>query len=442
MPQTPDSHASPRQDEQLRLGKLSLEVSVALNGGETLREMLAACMEAIVRQLDAAFARIWLLNEEEGVLELQASSGMYTHLDGSHARIPLGAFKIGRIAAERAPHLTNAVMEDPQIGDREWARREGMVAFAGYPLLVGEHLIGVMALFARHMLNEPALQAMEAIANGIALGVERLRMYQSLQELNANLEATIARRTEDLNQLNKELERSNQELLDFAYVASHDLQEPLRKIQAFGNILEEEYGPALGNGKAYLERMRNAAARMRVLINDLLTFSRVTTKAQPFIPLDLMIIANEVVNDLEAQIQTTQGTVEINLLPQIEADPLQMRQMLQNLIGNALKFHQPGVPPLVRVHAEIHSEPAAQEEPVDQQCVLYVEDNGIGFDEKYLDRVFTVFQRLHGKGDYEGTGIGLAVVRKIVERHDGTITAHSTAGEGATFIVTLPVRHT
>jgi signal transduction histidine kinase len=285
----------------------------------------------------------------------------------------------------------------------------------------------------------------------------QVRSNQELQDLNANLETIVAQRTAVLKQLNTDLQRNNQELQEFAYVASHDLQEPLRKIQAFGNLLEEEYGEALGDGKAYLDRMRNAAGRMRVLIDDLLTFSRVTTKAQPFSEVDLNIVAREVVDDLEVQIRATHGAVEVGELPTIAADALQMRQMLQNLIGNALKFYRQDVPPTVRISAEVfnasgslqdnhpeaeqseNAENEADRDATKTYCRLFVEDNGIGFDEKYLDRIFTVFQRLHGKSEYEGTGIGLAVVRKIVERHGGTITAYSTPGQGSTFIVTLPV---
>jgi signal transduction histidine kinase len=216
--------------------------------------------------------------------------------------------------------------------------------------------------------------------------------------------------------------------------------------------LEEEYGDVIGEGKAYLDRMRNAATRMRVLIDDLLTFSRVTTKAQPFTPVDLNIVVREVVDDLEAQIQATHGIVEVGELPTIDADASQMRQMLQNLIGNALKFHRQEVLPVVKINAEVisvsgelHDSQTEQENPEKKPrryCRLSVEDNGIGFNEKYLDRIFIVFQRLHGKSDFEGTGIGLAVVRKIVERHGGTITARSTLGQGSTFIVTLPVQAT
>ncbi|MFL5624914.1 MAG: GAF domain-containing protein, partial [Ktedonobacteraceae bacterium] len=193
MAQTPHPYGAPEEEErieaalpeQARLGKLSLEVSMALIAGKTLPEMLTACTEAMVRYLDASFARIWLLNEEERVLELQASSGMYTHLGGGHARVPLGALKIGLIAAERRPYLTNEVQGDARIGDRAWAKREGMVAFAGYPLLVEERLIGVIAMFARHRLNDSDLQAMATVANGIALGVERSRMQKERERLLA-----------------------------------------------------------------------------------------------------------------------------------------------------------------------------------------------------------------------------------------------------------------
>jgi PAS domain S-box-containing protein len=231
----------------------------------------------------------------------------------------------------------------------------------------------------------------------------------------------------------EELARSNRELQEFASVASHDLQEPLRKIQAFGERLETHLAERMDEAERdFLDRMRGAAQRMSTLITDLLAFSRVTSKAQPFAPVDLGAVAREVLSDLEVRIQRTGGKVELGPLPVVEADPLQMRQLLQNLIGNALKFHRPGVPPLVRLRAE----PAE----TSGNCRLIVEDNGIGFDEKYLDRIFGVFQRLHGRGEYEGTGMGLAIARKISERHGGSITATSRPGAGATFLVTLPLR--
>jgi PAS domain S-box-containing protein len=230
----------------------------------------------------------------------------------------------------------------------------------------------------------------------------------------------------------KELARSNSELEQFAYVASHDLQEPLRKIQAFGDRLKIKCADSLSeDGRDYLGRMQNAAARMQTLIHDLLALSRVATHPQPFAAVDLHAVAWDVVSDLESRIEQMGGRVELGALPAVMADRLQMSQLLQNLIGNALKFHKPGQRPVVQVHAEA----VAGETPL---CRLVVEDNGIGFDEKYQERIFQVFQRLHGRNEYEGSGIGLAICRKIAERHGGSITAESKPGMGAKFIVMLP----
>jgi light-regulated signal transduction histidine kinase (bacteriophytochrome) len=171
---------------------------------------------------------------------------------------------------------------------------------------------------------------------------------------------------------------------------------------------------------------------MQILINDLLTYSRVTTKAQPFVPLDLNQIIEQVSSDLEVRVEQAKGKIINKGLPTLEADPTQMRQLFQNLISNALKFHKPDTPPVVTIAAKPIDDPT--------QVEIYISDNGIGFDEKYLDRIFTIFQRLHGRFEYEGTGIGLAVCRKIVDRHGGFITATSTPNAGATFIVTLPLK--
>jgi light-regulated signal transduction histidine kinase (bacteriophytochrome) len=218
-------------------------------------------------------------------------------------------------------------------------------------------------------------------------------------------------------------------------VASHDLQEPLRKIEAFGDRLQTRSSGGLDEqGRDYLQRMLQSASRMRTLINDLLTFSRVTTKAQPVAQISLSQTAQEVASDLEGRLQQSGGRIEIGDLPQIEADPLQMRQLLQNLMGNGLKFRRPGVAPVVKVAARVTRNG-------DQHaCELTVEDNGIGFEEVYLDRIFNVFQRLHGRNEYEGTGMGLAICRKIAERHGGSITAKSQPNMGARFIVTLPMQ--
>jgi signal transduction histidine kinase len=254
--------------------------------------------------------------------------------------------------------------------------------------------------------------------------------------------------TESLTTTNEKLEHTNRELQDFAYVASHDLQEPLRKIQAFGDRLQAQFGLTLGEeGRDSLARMQNAAGRMQTLINDLLTYTRMTRLAQPHVLINLAETAQDVLSDLEARLEQTGGQVEIGPLPPVYADPLQMRQLLQNLISNALKFHRPGTPPLVKVYTKFQQDQflVGRSRVVERDGMssppcyqIMVEDNGIGFDEKYLDRIFKPFQRLHGRHEYEGTGMGLAICHKIVERHRGSLTAKSTPGQGTIFIITLP----
>jgi two-component system, LuxR family, sensor kinase FixL len=236
-----------------------------------------------------------------------------------------------------------------------------------------------------------------------------------------------------------QLARSNAELEQFAYVASHDLQEPLRKIQAFGDRLKSKSEGGLSpESLDYLTRMQSAAARMQILIQDLLSLSRVASNTKPFAPVDLGEVVRTAISDLEMRIQDAGGRVEVGSLPVIFGDRGQMAQLFQNLIGNGLKFRKPGESPVVTIDSEKID---GQIEVLPSGAAgwrIAVEDNGIGFDEKYQDRIFQIFQRLHGRNEYEGTGIGLAICRKIVDRHGGAITAHSSPGAGAQFIITLP----
>ncbi|HVM31490.1 MAG TPA: ATP-binding protein, partial [bacterium] len=229
------------------------------------------------------------------------------------------------------------------------------------------------------------------------------------------------------------LEDNNRDLQEFVFVASHDLQEPLRKIQAFGGFLAEELGTAAPeSAMGYLKRMRDAAARMGLLIEDLLQWTRVSTRGKPFVAVELSQVLRDVVADLELSLKETGGKVEVGPLPMIEADPAQMWQLFQNLIANSLKFRKKDVPPVVTLQARAEG-PA-------NRVVLTLRDNGIGFEQKYADRIFNIFQRLHGPQEYKGSGVGLAVCRKVVERHNGAITALGAPGEGATFEIVLPLR--
>ena len=230
----------------------------------------------------------------------------------------------------------------------------------------------------------------------------------------------------------KELERSNEALDEFASVASHDLQEPVRKIISFGDLLNRSAASSLAVAdREYLTRMLNAATRMRTLINDLLLYSQIGTRNQPLVRTDLAAIAREVAADLETTIAEAGGRVILGELPTIEADPLQMRQLLQNLLGNALKYRRESDPPVVQLSAVDQG---------DGRWAIVVADNGIGFSEQQASKIFRMFVRLHGRGQYDGSGIGLAICRKIAERHHGTIAATSIPGQGATFTVTLPAK--
>ncbi len=256
-----------------------------------------------------------------------------------------------------------------------------------------------------------------------------------ITDISERMQAENALREADhlLKEYAAKLELSNRELQDFASIASHDLQEPLRKVKAFGGLLETSLANRMDDQeKNYLDRMVQASVRMQNLIDSLLAYSRVTTKAQQPRLVSLRQVAAEVVSSIDVEIERLKGQVEVGPLPEIEADPLQMHQLLQNLLSNALKFHQDGVPPVVQISGQV--------EPENGTVRIEVKDNGIGFESRYLDRIFQPFERLHGRTEYEGTGIGLAICKKIVERHHGEITALSMPGAGSTFIVNLPVK--
>jgi len=239
------------------------------------------------------------------------------------------------------------------------------------------------------------------------------------------------------------IEKSNQELEEFAYVASHDLQEPLRKIHMFGDRIIQQSGKLLDErSRDYLERMINASHRMRGLIKALLDYSRVSTKSKPFAPVDMNDVLEEVLTDLEYRIEQTGGRIEVGGLPTVHADYLQMVQLMENLIGNALKFHLPESRPRIRISASDGMPSKEGDEHAIHFTDIVVSDNGIGFDEKYFNRILMPFERLHGKNQYDGVGMGLAICRKIVERHGGSLHAKSRKGEGAVFSIRLPLAGT
>jgi signal transduction histidine kinase len=351
----------------------------------------------------------------------------------------------GRVIASSDPSVQPGATPPDVVATGRSAGSVGSHYFARYPLANSGWQIVLVApsgpLFAsvsgtREYVPWVILAGLVIMAIlAILLGWRVMRSAVVVSDVNAKL-ASVNHELSDANDtLQKraaELARSNEELESFASIASHDLQEPLRKVRTFTEQITVLEGDRLSDkGRDYLERANAAAERMQRLIEDLLRFSRVSTQGRPFEQVDLAEVARRVQLDLEGQIEDSGGRVIVGDLPVLAADPLQMQQLLQNLISNALKFQREGVAPEIKVDSSI----------VGADIRLTVADNGIGFEPRYAARIFRIFERLHGRTEYPGTGIGLALCRKIADRHGGTIDVESEPGVGSTFVVTLPRQH-
>jgi GAF domain-containing protein/FixJ family two-component response regulator len=576
--------ARERLERQSRQALLAGDVGIALTSSDTLQESLQHCSEAIVRHLEAAFARIWILDTRTGVLELRASAGLYTHLDGPHAAVPVGKFKIGRIAEQGSPHLTNDVQQDPWVSDRDWAKREGMVSFAGYPLIIEGKVIGVMALFGRKPLAEDTLHMLASIANAMAMGIERARADESarqerdtlevVNEVGRALAAELDReklvqstieyatrlagasfgvffynvvdgagesytqyavagaereafpkfsmpratrvfaptfagegivRVDDIRQdpryvqnppfqgmpdghppvasylavpvisrtgavigglffghpkpgvfsdrsqmlvagvaaqaaiamdnarlfrqaqtLITQLDKSNKELDQFAYVASHDLKAPLRGIANLSQWLEEDLGDVITpDGKQQLDLLRNRVHRMEGLINGILDYSRAgRVRTKP----ELIAVDKLLAEVIELSSAPTGATVQVEPgMPELRTERVPLQQVFMNLVNNGIKHAKRSDPRVV-----------VSVKDAGDWYEFSVTDDGQGIAPEYHERIWGIFQTLEARDTVEGTGVGLSVVKKIVESKGGRAWVESREGAGARFSFTWP----
>lgn len=397
-------------DERYRLAELGWRVGAALTSKAPLREQLRRCTDAIVEHAGAAFARIWTLNEKDQMLELQVSSGIYTHIDGPHARVPVGAFKIGLIAQEMAPHLTNDVQNDPRVSDHAWAKREGMTSFAGYPLIIEGRVVGVVALFARRPLTDVTLRSLEAIADQLAVAIDRTAAEESLRKSEVFERQLIG-------------------------IVSHDLRNPLNAVLMAAEVLLRRDELDERTSKTVL-RIKTSAERASRMIRDLLDFTQARLSGRIRVepkPADLHEIARHVVEEM-ALAYPDRGIDASHAGDGVgEWDADRLTQVLTNLTQNAVKYSPAGTP--VRVCTSADGE---------AWMSITVQNGGPPIPAASLPVLFEPLQRATEQGDKasRSIGLGLYIVKHLVEAHGGTVSVHSTAEDGTTFTVRLPRRPT
>ncbi len=400
----------------------SVLLELAKSDWRDLSRALTKITELEAHHLDVERVGVWLFNADRNAIVCE---DLYLLKEDQHLRGTV-------LCAKDYPHYFQALEEsrilpavdaltDPRTSEfaEGYLKPQGIASMMDVPIRLAGKVIGIICHEQVGAKRDWSLEEQEfasSVADMVSLAytaAARHRAEQALQEKT------------------RELERSNQELESFAYVASHDLQEPLHSIIAFADRLNGMEATEIEDkGRDLLLRLQRSALRMQRLIDDLLDYSRIDSRKSPIEKIELDLFLSEVKADLEFRLNESGGRLEFSTLPAIEADPLQVRRLFQNLIANALKFRRPDLAPLIKISGR---------RLTNGFCEIAIEDNGIGFEEKYLEQIFKPFTRLNPHSAFEGSGIGLAVCRKIVRRHGGEITARSELGRGSRFIFTLPL---